>query len=222
MLRVGIIAEGKSEWLVLEAIMRKLHADIEFERLRPDLTLASMSPHGWRGVKAWCKEMGPTLETFMTGVKGRELHLLVIHADCSMAQHEEADRPCPPAADTAAALRQVILEQWLGRNDSPPFVVLALPSKSTDAWVVAALTPPYSRLASVECEWNAENELVARKLLRKKDGAVKKSEVQYRPLAEQTARRLDEVQAHCGQAHRFIEDFQAATAHSLLLTTPEP
>jgi hypothetical protein len=220
MLRVGIIAEGKSEWLVLEAIMRKLYTNIEFERLRPDMTHTSKSPYGWRGVKAWCQEMGPTLETFMTGVKGRELHLLVIHTDCSMAHNENADRPCPPAVDTANALHQVIFERWLDRKDLPPFVVVALPSKSTDAWVVAALDPPYSKLASVECEWNAENELVARRLLRKKDGAVKKSEVQYKPLAEQTARRLDEVQARCRQAHRFVEDFLAATVHALLLASP--
>jgi hypothetical protein len=171
-LRVGIIAEGKSEWLVLEAIMRKLHPDIEFERLRPDMTLASMSPHGWKGVRAWCKELGASLETFMAGVKGRELHLLVIHADCSMAHNEGIDMPCPPASATAEALREVISKRWLGRENPPGFVVLTTPSKSTDAWVVASLIPPYSRLSTVECEQAAENELVARKLLRKKGSSV--------------------------------------------------
>lgn len=216
MLRVGIVAEGKSEWLVLEAIMRSLVSDIEFVRLRPDFTLTSGAPHGWKGVRAWCREFGGKLEAFMRGVKGREIHILLIHADCSMAHNEGADRPCPPAANTADALRGVILVQWLGCETPPALLVVTTPSKSTDAWVVAALDPPYRRLADIECDMAVENELVARRLLRKKDGEVKKPEERYRPLAELVARRLEVVLAHCTQAARFVTEFRACATEASL------
>ena len=210
MLRVGIIAEGKSDWLVLEAMMRKLHPDIAFLRLRPDLTLASMSPHGWKGVRAWCREFGPKLETFMKGIKGQELDLLVIHTDCSMAHNEGAERPCPPSSDTANALREILVTKWLGLPERPRFVIVTNPSKSTDAWVVAALEPPYRHLATIECAPGVEGELVSRRLLRKKDGEVKKPEVRYTPLAAEVVRRLPQVLTHCTQANRFVEEFRSA------------
>jgi hypothetical protein len=55
---------------------------------------------------------------------------------------------------------------------------------------------------------------------RKKDGEVKKSERQYQPLALQAAERLEEVQARCTQAARFVEDFKRAAAVALLNPTP--
>lgn len=222
MLRVGIVAEGKSEWFVLEELMRALHPDIDFQRIRPDIS-ATGSPYGWRGVKAWCQEFGGRLETFMMGVQGKKLDLLVIHADCSMAHNEGAARPCPPASDTADALREVVIKQWLGLAAQPPFVLVTHPSKSTDAWVVASLEPPYRKLAGIECDDAVENELVARHLLRKKDGEVKKPEGRYRPLAEAAARRMTEVCRHCTLASRFVAEFQAAVAAAVLPgILPEP
>jgi hypothetical protein len=220
MLRVGIVAEGKSEWFVLEEMMRALHPDIDFQRIRPDFLVAG-TPYGWRGVKAWCQEFGSRLETFMTGVQGKKLDLLVIHADCSMAHNEGAARPCPPASDTAEALRKVVIHQWLGLAAQPPFVLVTHPSKSTDAWVVASLEPPYKKLAGIECDDAVENELVARHLLRKKDGEVKKPENKYRPLAEHAAKRLAEVCLSCSQAARFVDDFRAAASAVLLTALPE-
>jgi hypothetical protein len=220
MLRVGIVAEGKSEWFVLEEMMREIHPDIDFQRIRPDISATGI-PYGWRGVKAWCQEFGGRLGTFMTGVQGKKLDLLVIHADCSMAHNEGAARPCPPAADTVDALRDVVVTRWLGLAAQPPFVLVTHPSRSTDAWVVASLEPPYKRLATIECDDAVENELVARHLLRKKDGEVKKPENRYRPLAEDSAKHMDKVRAHCTQAARFIEEFRAAASAAVLGASPE-
>jgi hypothetical protein len=109
MLRVGIVAEGKSEFLVFEEMLRALHPDVDVMRIWPDFQITGR-PYGWRGVKAWCQE------------------------------------------------------------------------------------------------------LVARRLLRKKDGEVKKPENKYRPLAEEVAKRMVEVCRHCTQAARFVAEFQAAAA----------
>jgi hypothetical protein len=216
MLRVGIVAEGKSEFFVLEEIMRAVHSDIDFVEIQPEFSAVRL-PHGWKGVRAWCQENGGRLRTIL---QGRQIDLLVIHTDCSMAHNAGAAHPCPPASSTADALREVILGQWLGLPSQPPFVLVTTPSKSTDAWVVAALEPPYRKLASIECEWEVENELVARGLLRKKEGAVKKSPLRYQPLSEHVARQLPTVCSRCSQAARFVDEFRAAVAALHLSPAP--
>jgi hypothetical protein len=215
MLRVGIVAEGKSEFFVLEEIMRAVHSDIDFVEIQPEFSAVRL-PFGWKGVRAWCQENGRRLEVIM---RGRGIDLLVIHTDCSMAHNAEAQHPCPPASTTAEALRRVVLYQWLGLQSQPLSLLLTNPSKSTDAWVVAALDPPYRKVSNIECEWDVENELVARGLLRKKEGAVKKSPLRYQPLAELVARQLPVVCTHCSQAARFVDEFRAAAAVALLTSS---
>lgn len=212
MVRVGIVAEGKSEWLVLEAVMQAIHQDIEFVRIRPDLDMLSGDPFGWRGVKSWCAENGRALDAFMKGVENKPLDILVVHCDCSMADKVGANHPCPPPTNTANALRQVIIAQWLGLADTPWFVVLATPSRMIDAWVVATLDPPYRKLATIECEEAVENELVARHLLRKKGKEVKKQERRYAPLAKQVGDQLARVRSLCSEAERFASEFHAVVA----------
>jgi hypothetical protein len=217
-LRVGIVAEGKSDWLVLEAVMKSVHPDMEFERLRPDMTLASRSPHGWRGVRAWCQENGSRLEVLMRGVLGRPLHLLVVHADCSMAHNESVNLPCPPARATADALREVITRSWLGSESLPRFVILATPSRTVDSWVVAALDPPYEGKVPLECDERVERELVARGLLRAKNGEVKKPEARYGPLVQGMVQKLERVRTSCPEGERFRSEVAAAGAVALPLT----
>src|SRR3990167_6000361 len=97
----GLVTEGKSEWLVFEAVIRA-HFDhaARFTRIRPDLTLTTGSPHGWRGVKHWCQENRTRLAAVLRGVVGSEIDVLVVHVDCSMAHNVGALRPCPPPEAT--------------------------------------------------------------------------------------------------------------------------
>ncbi len=216
MLRVGIVAEGPSDWIVFEEVMKTVHPDVEFEHLQPDQTLLSGFPNGWRGVKAWCEENGSRLEVLMQGVVGRPLHLLVIHADCSMANKAGAERPCPPAHDTAAALGDVIHNSWLGRNPRPGFVILAIPAQSSDAWVLATLEPPYANLADLECDKAAEDDFARRRLLRRRpDGQIKKNAGRYAPLAAQIGPHIESVCQHCPQAEVFRSDFRSAVGRAL-------
>jgi hypothetical protein len=213
MLLVGIVAEGVSDWMVLEAVMRNVHPEIEFRRIQPDQALAPRLGQGWRGVRNWCEEYGPQLETLMKG-PSPNLDLLIIHTDCSMADKANAERPCPPASDTAEALRSVI-KSWLNRYPAPPFVIMATPSKSSDAWVVATLDPQYAKFEEIECDKGAEDELVMRKFLRVKDGQVKKPGVRYEPLARAVGLRLDAVCNACTQASAFRMEFALAVIWQL-------
>ncbi len=216
MIRVGIVAEGTSDWLALEELMKAVQPDTDFDfvHLRPDMTLVSRSPHGWKGVKSWCQQQGTRLAALLSGIQGFPIHLLVIPVDCSMAHNVGALHPCPPARATADALRKNLAQDWLGLSSLPGFVVLATPSRTTDAWIVAALEPPYAGQEPLECDDQAERELVRRKLLRSRGGEVKKPEAKYRPLAEAMANELARVCETCTEAERFREDFAAAVGRT--------
>ena len=216
-MRVGIVAEGSSDWVVLEAFVRGvLGDDVEFLRIVPEQPVGQpVRGGGWRAVKAWCVEWGTKLETLMGGVEGQPLHLLIVHVDCSMSQNESARRPCPPARDTADALRSVINQAWLRRLPQSPYVVLVTPSQATEAWLVAALQPPYSRVATIECVVDIENELVARhKLNRRPNGEVRKPTARIAPLAQAMVDNLPLVRAHCSEADRFAAELGAAAPYA--------
>jgi hypothetical protein len=227
MFRVGIIAEGPTDFLVLEEIMKTVTPDIEFLHIHPAPAVSSRLGNGWRGVKAWCQENGPELETYLAGVQSRPLNLLVIHTDCSMADKLGADRPCPPASDTALALKQVIEETWLCRVPLPEFVILATPAMSSDAWVVAAFEEPHPNLAAIECDKAIEDEFVRRKIFRRRTDVrmrngrkIKESRVQkktelYGPMAARCGQAIDLVCTHCPQAEEFRSNFRVAVARSL-------
>jgi hypothetical protein len=214
MLRVGLVAEGRSDFLVLEQVMKKVQANIECVEVHPNHIPILGLGNGWKGVRGWCRRYGAQLELFMSGFADKPLHILVIHADCSMADKEGAEHPCPAASTTATALVEVITKTWLNRHPLPDFVVIATPSKSSDAWVIATFDPPYSNLVDLECDKGAEDEFVRRKLLKRKDGKPKKHIPTYRRLAERIDTGIDLVYAHCPQAEAFRTNFQAAVART--------
>lgn len=211
MLRVGIIAEGETDFLILEEIMKTIATELEFVHIHPAPAVDSKFGRGWRGVKAWCEENGPEIEAYLSGIPSRALNLIVIHADCSMADKAKVVRPCPPASDTALALGKIIETDWLGRDPKPDFVVIATPSQSIEAWVVAAFDPPYANLADIECDKAAEDELIRRRLLEKKsNGQPRKQAHKYAPLAARMIDVLDSVCTHCPQAEAFRSHFRNA------------
>lgn len=202
-MRLGVVAEGPSDFLVIEAVVRRLDPSVELELIQPGTTLVSGYPNGWRGVQAWCEENGPRLEAVMRGVKGRELDGLLIHTDCSMAHNVAARRPCPPCRDTVDALRAVVAG-WLARKHLPGWIAIVTPAQMTDAWIVAALDdPPYEGLPDIECDLGAEDELARRRLLRRRDGQIKKPRVRYERLVASMIARWEAVRASCTIAALF-------------------
>jgi hypothetical protein len=210
-LRFAVVTEGPSDLLVLRAVIEKLAPDAAVVPVHPEVPLNAYPEYraarggadrgtGWKGVRAWCQEFGPTLELFMAAVVGEEYDALVVHVDASMADKVGAENACPPARATTDALRRVITLTWLGREELPASVILATPSKSTDAWVVATLTNPPVNL---ECDKGIEGELVRRRLLRRRDGEVKKPRTRYERLARGVADHWTVVQRHCSEANRF-------------------
>lgn len=223
MLTIGIISEGPTDALVIERVVRLAFADVRVLRIQPNPTLATGFPNGWKGVRAWCRKHGPVLTAFMGGVTP-VLDLLVVHVDCSMAHNESIDvaiveengaaTPRDPS-DIAEELRRIVIKRWFGLPQRPNVVVLATPSKSTDAWVVASLNPPVAGLDRIEYTFEVENELARRKLLKTKDGVVKKNQAAYERLLDAIGSSLDAGSNVCGEARVFRRSFAAEAGRVL-------
>lgn len=70
-LRIGLVTEGPSERMVLEAILRGLcvEYELELQALHPPRILTQGLKLGialgWPGVRTWCFRNGPELERLM-------------------------------------------------------------------------------------------------------------------------------------------------------------
>jgi len=210
---VGVVTEGKRDFPIFEAVVKRLCPAVEdVKRIHPPSDELSASVGGdiegtgWTGVRHWCQRYGPRLTRFMQDY-GEPFDLLVIQIDASIAHNPEVnlERPCPPACDTTDALRDLVI-QWVG-GQLPHNVIVAVPSKTTDAWVCAAFVREDDLL---ECDPEPLERLVSVsgfgfQLKRTSDGRIKKPAArQYDAhLAPQVAARFDQVRDICGEAERF-------------------
>lgn len=150
-LRVALVCEGTTDRIVINSAITSLLGprDFSLTQLQPD---ARQIGTGWPGVYKWSRQAAdqaggslrdnPLFDSF---------DVLVVHLDADVAgtTYGSANiiapsmdlpcaNPCPPPSDTTDALREVILG-WLGEGAIPPKTVFCTPSKSTEAWVLAAL-----------------------------------------------------------------------------------
>lgn len=161
-LRIALIAEGPTDRLVVEAVLRAVMPSRPFilTQLQPEMSQAFGHAGdyggGWSGVYKWCVDAAHQGGGRLSGNGMLENYdLLIIHVDADVAGAGYGGgnitprlsdlalpcaQPCPPAEDTVNALRAVLLS-WCGENKPPPRTVLCIPSKSMEAWVAAALFP---------------------------------------------------------------------------------
>ena len=213
-MRLAVVTEGTSDFFVIRAMVEALLPDAEITPIHPEVPLAAYPEYaaargqaqlgaGWRGVRAWCREYGADLELLLQADTLRPYDALIIHVDAAMADKVDRERPCPPARDTTDGLRQVIVKDWLGQPVTPRFLVLATPSKVTDAWAVAAIVPDHP---DIECDVGVRGVLVRRRLLRARSGGIRQ---RYEALATKIAKNLATVRRVCTEADRFVSDVAA-------------
>lgn len=146
-LRIQVIAEGETDKIVLDAFIEAILGDAGFVStlIQPETSRAfgHAGAHGggWKGVRAKCFEMRDRGGVEAGGYLANT-DILLVHVDGEVADDPEVAcaKPCPPPSDTADALRQTVLS-WMGGDTGDPRVVVAIPMKETEAWVVAALRP---------------------------------------------------------------------------------
>ena len=215
--RVGLVAEGPTDFVILVAALDAILGEVVPRFFQPpgdriDATTvggaAGTYGGGWKGVRAWCRDARANGQ-WDEAVTGNQA--VVVHVDADIAGDPEIDveRPCPPAVDTVDALRPVVAA-WIG----PPLdarCVFCIPSKASDAWLVAAL-----KLAGPEVEHDpnpAAN-------LRGVGGRPKavtgakpdKHAAGYRRLASHVREQWAHVTTTCTQAARFEAELTAAAA----------
>lgn len=178
-LRIALVAEGPTDRIVIESAPRAFLSGRPFvlKQLQPEGSLVfGNRGSGWTGVYRWCKQAA-----MRGGGRLREdallfqnYHILLLHIDADVAGMRYADnsilpqqsdgalpcqQPCPPAISTTDALRTVLLS-WCGETTVPMKTVICMPSKNTEAWVVAALFPTdLAMRQGIECNADPEARL---------------------------------------------------------------
>lgn len=206
-MRVGIVAEGPTDHLVLETFIAALVGqDTQFERIYPDSSLSFGG--GWKGVRSWCTAYGRDLAAIMAAVKGAELTHLVIHLDADVTDDPDIGViwDCPPPSTSCASLRAAV-GGWIGMPQ--PFIVIATPSRFIETWVVAALEPLERVRADLECDPLVDRILLRGNRLRTRAGRVQKDFRRYEQMMPEVSANIAGV-FECSEAVGFWERFLAA------------
>lgn len=221
--RIALIAEGPTDFIVIEAALKAtLQRPFVLNQLQPEPTRPEMGG-GWGGVFKWCQEFrqrgaasieaDPTLSQF---------DMVIVHLDADVADKSYADngpavalaaralqplpcaQPCPPPANTVAALEGVLLS-WLGIVATGPQSFFCIPSKASEAWLAAAVLPAgHAMLVGVECNFNLETALSQLP----KPQRLKKTLRDYRLHAGSIVAQWVQVKNHCTQAGLFEQRTQ--------------
>ncbi|MBI5901717.1 MAG: hypothetical protein HZB40_21170 [Rhodocyclales bacterium] len=220
-LRIGLVAEGPTDVVVIEAALRAfLEQPFVLTQLQPEPSQPQMGS-GWGGVLKWCQafrqagyaalEDDPKLEGF---------DLLILHLDADVAGKSYADygpavaqmavdrglppmpiaQPCPPPSATVAPIHD-LLRAWLGVAMLGPKTVVCIPSKATEAWLAAALlSNEQDLMTEIECEMNIAGILAGLP----KAQRVRKSPREYSARAAALTFAWEgSVKQHCSQARDF-------------------
>jgi hypothetical protein len=226
-LRIALVAEGPTDRIVLEAALRATLNPESFilTQLQPEGSIAfGATGAGWAGVYKWCKQAaqrgGGRLadDTLLFG----SFDVLVLHLDADVAGKRYSDasitpaqadgalpceQPCPPASATTDALRAVLLT-WCGDVTPPSRTVACVPSKSTEAWVVAALFPDDPAVRDgIECYPDPETRLSQQPITKR----MRKTQRDYQAASTKLESRWPRlaVQTGLGEAHRFQEEVRS-------------
>ena len=232
LVRVGLVIEGVTDYVLIRAIIGKLLGGREFVTnvLQPEFSEAFVAQgsrgSGWAGVHRWCRQSseqggggegryGKSRESFAFVTND----VVVVHLDADVASKKYSDEniaypkndlpcvePCPPARGSTDALRGVCLG-WLGEDERPLRLVFCTPSKSSGAWVMAAFFPrnKVMREQGFECYPDPDSQLA----VQKKDRRVKKNRSDYERIAADFAEKWPEVRRAMTEAERFAAEFSA-------------
>lgn len=226
MKQVYFVTEGVTDQIVLEALLVKWFGDEDFvsNRIQPpssayaDNLLTALS-QGWRGVLSWCK--GATQEVISSRNEVlRRADLVVIHVDCDVVR--DADFSNPPYAGGIKPVRDSCefakseLVRILGEVNNN--VVFCVPAQDIEAWVLCSLFPGIADAnVPIEARQSPGALLVQRspyRLVRRKDGALKKDTGRYQMFAEAIVNGWSNcvggVNPRCPEAAEFERDIRAA------------
>lgn len=228
-MNIGIVAEGKSDFLVLKRYIEKWGESYEpddpvsVRSFQPtiDATSGIWGKGGWALVRAWCDNNSPSTrqnQIFQPLFRHEEpCDVLVIHLDGDIVgEYIDATPgvtlPCGILNKSKrATIVNSVIEIWLWpektqkTNDFSYDRHVKLPAiRSTEAWIVAALDV---NIADPE-EIDPKSELLRLKpeygVMKGDIVRLKISGKKWSKLAENTAGKLDDIRAKCKQIELFL------------------
>jgi hypothetical protein len=234
-LRIALVAEGPTDGVVIESALKSILDERPFvlKQIFPEgSTSFGELGTGWTGVYRWCRQSAKRGNGSLTNdqLAFQNFDLLILHLDADVAGFAYADgtvtpeatdgalpcnRPCPPPTATTNALRPVLLS-WCGETQTPTRAVICMPSKSTEAWVVASLFPSDQAMyRGIECYANPE----ARLGQQPKAKRIRKKKRDYENQAVKLTDAWPDLIAPgaLGEAWRFQEEFLEAVEISDLI-----
>ena len=212
---IRVICEGPTDTIVVRGAVAALGIDAVITQIQPEDNgnLLGQFGGGWKGVRGWCENAS---KTGMIEVVLGSADLLVIHVDADIAHDRRLDllKPCPPATDTANAVRAKILK-WLGTASTPDGVVLCVPAMATEAWVFCALFPEDQLTEDIECRRDPAALLTGKKpklVAKKRRRYVKNLDAYKKALPRITTGWKQPIPHLCQEGARFIEELKAVIA----------
>lgn len=223
-LRIALIAEGPTDQVIIESALKAiLTRPFVLTLLQPEPTRPALGG-GWSGVLKWSREFcsrgfasleeDPTLGLY---------DLFILHLDADVAHFSYSDtrreleeeaqqvgwgtlpcaQECPPPDATINSLKPVILS-WLGIGAIGDKTVLCIPSKSSEAWLAAAVYPDNQALLNaLECALNMQ----ARLAQLPKGQRIKKTVREYRNYTDTIKTNWSAVRQKCTRANSFHTEF---------------
>lgn len=227
-LRIALVAEGPTDGVVVDCALRAMLNGRSFglKQIFPEGTAGfGELGTGWVGVYHWCHQSAQRGAGRLAGDELVFLNfdLLILHLDADVAGFHYSggnassaatdgglpcEQPCPPPVGTTDRLRPVLLS-WCGEVAPPARVVVCMPSKNTEAWILAALFPQDRAMQQgIEFFRNPEARLAQQP--KAKRIAKKKRDYQNRAAELQAAWPQLAAPAASSQARRFQEEMLKA------------
>ena len=227
-LRIALVAEGPTDGVLIEAALRSMLQDYPFilKQIFPEGSVGFGDVgSGWVGVYRWCHQSATRgsgrLQDDALVFQNYDLLLLHLDADVAGGRYDQGsiipqasdgalpcEHGCPPPSDTTNALRAVLLS-WCGEAAAPDQTVICMPSKSTEAWIIAALFPHDQAMAQgIECYPTPERRL-GQQL---KAQRIRKRKRDYEDRAKEFEEAWPTLTSAdgLGEAHRFQFEFLEA------------
>jgi hypothetical protein len=222
-LRIALVVEGVTDAVIIESALRALiPTTFTLTILQPEATRPT-SGTGWGGVLRWCLDFSMRgCHSFETDPTLPDFDLFIIHVDADVAEFKYLDvsreidelanqrqwpalpivLPCPPPDHAVDAMRTCLLA-WAGLIEPGPDTVLCVPSKASEAWLVAALFDRgHALVRNLECSLDLERRLRGLP----KAERVKKHTLDYRDHSQRITDAWASVCEQCSQAERFSLD----------------
>lgn len=193
-MRVGIVCEGRTDFVVLEQVLLAVFGPCEITTLQPmrhQLDPTRWSEAGWKKVQSWCKARGAAgiADEMTIG----EIDVLVIHVDGDVCGKEDLPNSRPD-------LCSHVQHQWIGSPSTPRGVVICIPAMASDTWLAAAIHP------SLACpELEAEPDVVGRL----QGSGIRKNQYDYRAHAAKVRDAVPALRRTLPELERFVRKLEA-------------